>query len=246
MSESSSIFVVTRHQPFDFGHGRKRVVGLSHGWSYGMTLSEAAAKLVTYCNNKTFRFMNSDLKQDFERSAVTLVNSVYAVNHVVGSMMMTRTMDRTCVADPRLDNNDHGSFVIDITDCWQGGGMAKYAFLQIVPLEDKRWVDVPVLRPLTAAQYLDVYYGPDRINDESDDPGRISYIRDECERIKQSFATAKLMTDDEVRSWFPKMFDGKSLKRRAAGIARMSKVGSAGKFSKKKTGSTRPPRELLV
>jgi hypothetical protein len=244
MSESSSIFVVTRHLPFDWGRGAKRVIGLSHMWSYGMTLTAAASKLVCYFNSELFRLLNSDLKQHFELAAPMLINSVYSVNLAEGSLMMAHRLSRTYTADPRLVLNEHGIFVIDITDCWHGSGRASYAFLKIIPMKHERWDNVPILSPMTAAAYLDLYYN-DEVIEEACGEGYVPQTRQWCDQLKAEFANAGLMTVADVRGWFPKMFDGKSLKRRAAGIANMNKVGSAGKFKSQSSGK-RTPRKVML
>lgn len=209
-----------RHQIYlaiEDKEGGTRVLGLHHQWLFGQIALSLLNQFLTFVHKQTAEqhgycqlvedncYANLDAHKEIFRALYsTLASEGYW--HAVHDLDVELT-------NPLLGDNNDGITIIDLrgikkrkhaqlTDA-RYEGLPRYCFMSLCGLEG-RGKQPKVLTPLSAKQYVDHYYPldatnlPAYVNDE---------FRAENDALVASLERFPLMTREQVKRLFPKMFE---------------------------------------
>jgi hypothetical protein len=198
---------------------RTAILGLHHQWLWGMTAMKQTLRLLKFIqepkgealpktpfNPESFRHRIACCKGIFGSIFSLIPEDQYYHEAVV----FEGEEEKECCANPCCGDNNNGILIVDARDVYN----VRYCFMNIGHIECGQ-LDEPVLfTPFSGETWLDFHYPPDNLSDRVlprckkwlTEPDRTTILR-QCEAYKREIASFPVLTLDEVKQLFPKMYE---------------------------------------
>lgn len=193
-----------------------KVIGVHHQWLYGFGAAKQLMNLLTFHTNqqKYGPFSSESVMSDPSDA----LRSIYSVDIESGYYHPVHALGDDICENPRMGDNNDGITIVDFSDKKE----AKYAFMSIDGLECivrsrvKKYKD---LVPMSATEWLNLYYpgfenpvlseNSEKIGtllDVDDNRAEYEAIKKQIRELAEKFSNYKVLTEDEVKTIFPKLY----------------------------------------
>lgn len=178
-----------------------RVIGLHHQWLYGHSALSSLQRLLTFISKQgDYGPIGRGQGEEIE-----VIKAIYACDWTSGYFHGVHDIsDETSCIDPREGDNNDGITIVDLS-----GKAPKYCFMSVHHLEGRHGDKTPVLKPLSAKQYLAAYYSKSDIEEfDQEDQSKV-------EELLSFFNFEKVLTTAQVRKIFPAMYQAHIVEQEA-------------------------------
>lgn len=173
-----------------------KVHGIHHQWLYGRQAIQMLGNALKL-NAKSGEY------GPFRRSAHNAseaLAAVYSLDVSEGYYHQTHVLEDGETLDPRTGDNNDGITIIDFR-----GRKPKYCFMNLGS-GDTTIMKAPALTPLTAEQYVRLYYPTNETWYESYEKHRVEIEKEIAKKLKP-LSRYGVLTIAEVKAIFPEMFE---------------------------------------
>lgn len=195
-----------RHQVYAIvndkdGKGFK-VVGIHHQWLYGRTALLLLGNVLKFRakGGKFCPFAVDGATYD----AAPALAAAYGFDAASGYFHSTHVLEDGETTDPRRGDNNDGITILDFR-----GKKPRYCFMNLGE-GDSTIMKAPALEPLSAEQYLRLYYPANEAWHESYEKAR-PQIEREIARLLKPLTKVAVMSRADVMAVFPAMFAAKAI-----------------------------------
>ena len=188
-------------------HGKDNksaLVGIHHQWHYGSLPIRSLSQFLAFAQKTLTSELGGTFAEVYDggRDARRALAALYSLNMATGEYASADELNedwgKTAVEDPRFMANNDGITIIDLTT----RDAPKFAFF-FFDGGDPGVAKAKQMRPMSASQYLGLYYDRDARDENRRAPALAWELADKLD------AQFKLLSRAEIKQMFPKMFVAK-------------------------------------